>query len=111
MTSPTPSLAARFALLGIITPVRQQDGADGIGELVDANGASLLQIDPLGIREDDEVAAIANAVADAINHAVETMSGGRSALAETLREYPDLSPAEATALIATASAEAAAGGL
>jgi len=61
----TKEFADALATLGYVLPVTEQAGE--IGEIVDANGANILQVDPLGVRDDAEVTAIAALVTLAIN--------------------------------------------
>ncbi|MBX9456155.1 MAG: hypothetical protein KL863_09090 [Rhizobium sp.] len=59
------TFAARFAALGIILPVLEQAGEPG--EISDAAGKNVLQVDPMGMLDDDKVSAIAALVVNAIN--------------------------------------------
>lgn len=115
MNQATPSFAARLSRLGIVAPVRQQKcdaGRDGSREIIDANGASLLQVDPLGTRGDGEVSQIAELVVEAINaHARAQNVALVNTLAELMRDDPDLTREQAVTLIRQAEAEAAQGGL
>lgn len=59
------TFAACFAALGIILPVLEETGEPG--EISDAAGKNVLQVDPMGMLDDDKVSAIAALVVKAIN--------------------------------------------
>jgi len=63
------AFTAQLAELGITVPVRHH--VEELGEIIDAAGKDILQVDPLGIRDDQEVGRLAELFALAIN----TMAG------------------------------------
>ena len=59
--------AIRCAAQGILLPVRESTGEEGIGEIEDATGTNILQIDPMGMLDDARVSAMAALIVEAIN--------------------------------------------
>lgn len=70
------TFAARFAALGIILPVQEKAGEPG--EIKDAAGNNVLQVDPMGMLDDDKVSAIAALVVKAINLSGDALLEGQS---------------------------------
>ena len=70
------TIATRFAALGIILPVSEKVGEPG--EINDAAGNNVLQVDPMGVREDANVTAIAALVIKAINLSGDAFMDGQT---------------------------------
>lgn len=70
------AIATRFSALGILLPVSENVGEPG--EINDAAGNNVLQVDPMGVRDDAEVSAIAALVVKAINLSGDALMEGQT---------------------------------
>lgn len=70
------TVATRFSALGILLPVSEKVGEPG--EINDAAGKNVLQVDPMGMLDDDEVSSIAALVVKAINLSGDALMEGQT---------------------------------